>query len=226
MLIKDALKIAKKDLYTEWKTKATIGAMLIFSMLVVLVFSFAFDPMRANVQALIPGLIWVLVVFDGMLGLNRAFVAESKNDTIFALNIAPIDASSVYLGKCLANFILLLIVELIAIPFLFLLFDYKFDLSYLGHFILVLLIGTFGFISAGTLLAALSAQTKSAEMILPLLLFPIVSPLLIGVTQATKVFLNSPENLSSAISWIQLVGAYDVIIFAAGFLLYEYIQEV
>ena len=116
--------------------------------------------------------------------------------------------------------------ELIAVQFLFLIFDNNFDLSYSGHFILVLLIGTFGFISAGTLLAALSAQTKSAEMILPLLLFPIVSPLLIGVTQATKVFLNSPENLSSAISWIQLVGAYDVIIFAAGFLLYEYIQEV
>lgn len=226
MLIKDAWKIAKKDLYSEWKTKATIGAMLIFSMLVVLVFSFAFDPMKENVKALIPGLIWVIVVFGGMLGLNRAFVSESKNDTMFALNIAPIDPSAVYLGKCFANFVLLLIVEIIAIPFLFLLFNYQINTTYIGYLILVLLIGTLGFVASGTLLASLSSQTKSAEMVLPLLLFPIVSPLLIGVTQATKIFLNNPENLSSAISWMQLVGAYDVIIFVAGFMLYEYIQEV
>lgn len=226
MLIKSAWQIAKKDLYTEWKTKSTIGSMLIFSMLVVLVFSFAFDPAKENVRALIPGLIWVIVVFGGVLGLNRAFVSESRNDTMFALNIAPIDASAVYIGKCLANFILLLVVELVSIPFLLLLFGYQINMNDIGYLILVLLVGTFGFTAAGTLLAALAAQAKSSEMILPLLLFPIVSPLLIGVTQATKVFLNHPENMASAFSWMQLVGAYDVIIFAAGFMLYEYIQEV
>lgn len=226
MLIKSAWKIAKKDLYSEWKTKSTIGAMLIFSMLVVLVFSFAFDPMKENVRALVPGLIWVIVVFGGVLGLNRAFSSESRNDTMFALNIAPIDSAAIYIGKCLANFVLLLIVEIISIPFLFLLFSYDFDMAYLGYLVMILFLGTFGFTAVGTLLAALSAQTKSAEMIMPLLLFPIVSPLLIGATQATKIFLNNPENLASAVSWIQLVGAYDVIIFAAGFMLYEYIQEV
>ncbi|MDF2946694.1 MAG: cytochrome c-type biosis protein CcmB [Bacillales bacterium] len=225
MLFKGAMALAWKDLYTEWKTKQTISTMLIFAGLVVIVFSFAFDPMNTTVKAIIPGLIWVIIVFAGLLGLNRSFTSEGKNDTIHALIVAPLDPSSIYLGKFISNLVMILIVEIISIPFLFILFDFKFHANLL-YFILTIFIGTFGFVSAGTFLAALSSNSRSSEMLLPIILFPISTPILIGAVQATKIQLISPDKFASAISWMQLITAYDLIIFVACFILYEYVQEV
>jgi heme exporter protein B len=141
------------------------------------------------------------------------------------LLVAPMDASSIYLGKFMANFSMILIVEVVSIPFLFLLFDFKITGSIL-YFILVLFVGSFGFIAIGTFLAALASNSKSSEMLLPLLLFPMTSPVLIGVTQATKIILTNMEKLPTALSWMQLVAAYDVIFFVLCFLLIEYVLEV
>jgi heme exporter protein B len=134
-------------------------------------------------------------------------------------------ATSIYLGKFLANFTMMLIVELVSIPFLFLLFDFKF-MGSLPYFILVIFLGSFGFIAIGTFLAALAANSKSSEMLLPLLLFPITTPILIGVVQATRIILTNMEKFSSALAWIQLVTAYDVIFFVVCFLLIDYVLEV
>lgn len=224
-LFKTALLIAQKDLYSELKTKQVLATMIIFAGLVILVFSFAFDPTNNTTKAVIPGTVWVIIVFSGILGLNRSFLSEQKNDTMQGLLISPMDASSIYLGKLMANFSMILIVELISIPFLFLLFNFNY-LGSLPYFILVLLIGSFGFISIGTFLAALAANSKSSEMLLPLLLFPITSPILIGAVQATKIILTNVEKLPDAIAWIQLIAAYDVIFFVLCFILIEYVLEV
>ncbi|WML45261.1 heme exporter protein CcmB [Neobacillus sp. PS3-40] len=224
-MIKTALLLAKKDLYSELKTKQVLTTMIIFAGLVILVFSFAFDPANNTTKAVIPGVIWVIVVFSGILGLNRSFISEQRNDTMQGLLIAPMDASSVFLGKFLANFTMMLVVELVSIPFLFLLFNFQ-VLGSIPYFILIMFIGSFGFISIGTFLAALAANSKSSEMLLPLLLFPITSPILIGVVQATRIILTNMEKLSSAMAWIQLVSAYDVIFFVLCFLLIEYVLEV
>jgi heme exporter protein B len=141
------------------------------------------------------------------------------------LLVAPMEAASIYLGKFLANFTMMLIVELVSIPFLFLLFDFKFYGS-IPYFILVVFLGSFGFIAIGTFLAALAANSKSSEMLLPLLLFPITTPILIGVVQATRIILTNMEKFSSAVAWIQLVTAYDVIFFVVCFLLIDYVLEV
>ncbi|MFL6561237.1 MAG: heme exporter protein CcmB, partial [Bacillus sp. (in: firmicutes)] len=117
------------------------------------------------------------------------------------------------------------IVELVSIPFLFLLFDFKFFGS-IPYFILVVFLGSFGFIAIGTFLAALAANSKSSEMLLPLLLFPITTPILIGVVQATRIILTNMEKFSSAVAWIQLVTAYDVIFFVVCFLLIDYVLVV
>ena len=220
-----ALCLAKKDIYSELKTKQILTTQLIFAGLVIVVFSFAFDPANNTTKALIPGVIWVIIVFAGILGLNRSFLSEQRNDTMQGLLVAPMDAASIYLGKFLANFSMILVVETVSIPFLFLLFDFKFYGS-LPFFILVVFLGSFGFIAIGTFLAALAANSKSSEMLLPLLLFPITTPILIGVVQATKIILTNMEEISSAIAWIQLVTAYDMIFFVVCFLLIDYVLEV
>ncbi|ULT55615.1 heme exporter protein CcmB [Neobacillus drentensis] len=224
-LFRTALFLAKKDLYSELKTKQILTTQIIFAGLVIVVFSFAFDPANNTTRAVIPGVIWVIIVFAGILGLNRSFISEQRNDTMQGLLVAPMEAASIYLGKFLANFTMMLVVEIVSIPFLFLLFDFKF-LGSLPYFLLVVFLGSFGFIAIGTFLAALAANSKSSEMLLPLLLFPITTPILIGVVQATKIILTNMEKISSAIAWIQLVTAYDLIFFVVCFLLIDYVLEV
>jgi heme exporter protein B len=224
-IFKNALLIAQKDLLSELKAKQVLATMIIFAGLTILVFSFAFDPSNNTTKAVIPGVIWVIIVFSGILGLNRSFLSEQKNDTMQALLIAPMEAASIYLGKLLANFTMMIIVELVAIPFLFLLFDFNYMGSF-PYFLFVLMIGSFGFISIGTFLASLAANSKSSEMLLPLLLFPITSPILIGAVQATRIILTNIEKLPDAMAWIQLIAAYDVIFFVLCFLLIEYVLEV
>ncbi|CEG27813.1 heme exporter protein CcmB [Bacillus sp. B-jedd] len=224
-IIKPALLLASKDLKSELKTKQVLATMLIFAGLVILIFSIAFDPQNNLTKAVVPGVIWVIIVFSGILGLNRSFISEQRNDSIQGLLIAPMEASSIYLGKMMANFAMILIVEIVALPFLFLLFDFKYMGSF-PYFVLVLFIGSFGFIATGTFLAALAANSRSSEMLLPLLLFPITSPILIGAVQSTKIILTNIEKLPTALAWMQLIGAYDVIFFVLCFLLIDYVLEV
>ncbi|OIJ17578.1 transcriptional regulator [Anaerobacillus alkalilacustris] len=224
-LFRSAFIIAGKDLYSEWKTKQIVSTMLIFSGLVIVTFSFAFDPSNNTVRAIIPGLIWVITIFAAILGLNRSFLSETKNDNLYGMIVSPTDPSSIYLGKVLANFVFVLLVQLISIPVLFLLFDFRF-VGNLALFVGVVFLGTFGFISVGTFLAGLAANSRSSEMLLPILLFPIVSPLLIAAVQATRILLIDIEQLSSAISWMQLMGVYNLLFFVLCLILFEYVLEV
>lgn len=226
-LIKPALHIAAKDLYSEWKTKQTVTTMLIFSALVIVTFSFAFDPSNRLLDALIPGMIWLITIFAAILGLNRSFVSEQSDDHIHGYIIAPIDPASVFLGKFIANFIFVLIVQIVTIPLLFLLFDFRVvTLESIPYLIGVILLGTFGFVCAGTLLAALAAHSKSSEMLLPILLFPLATPVLIAGVQATRIVLLDFTALESAVSWMQLMTVYDIIFFVGGLILFEYVLEV
>lgn len=224
-VFRTALLLAKKDLLSELKTKQILVTQIIFAGLVIVVFSFAFDPSNNTTKAVIPGIIWVIIVFSGILGLNRSFISEQRNDTMQGLMVAPMEAQSIFLGKFFANFIMIMVVEVVSVPFLFMLFNFKIAGS-IPYFILIIFAGSFGFISIGTFLAALAANSKSSEMLLPLLLFPITSPILIGVTQATRIILTDMSKLSSALSWTQMVTSYDVIFFVVSLLLIEYVLEV
>lgn len=219
---KDALTIAGKDLRNEWKTKQTIGVMLVFSALVILVFSFAFDPTNNMVKTIIPGLVWVITIFSGLLGLNRSFVSELDNHCLTGLRSAPVDLASIYIGKVIANLVLVTFVQIVSIPILFILFGYRFVGSY--FWFVVVVCGTYGFIIIGTFLAALAANAKNSEMLLPVLLLPLLSPLMIAAVQATNT-VAANENIGDAMSWIQLMAGYDLLFSAACFLLFEYILE-
>ena len=224
-ILRNALIIAGKDLRAEAKSKQVLPTMLVFAALVIVVFSFAFDPNKESTKELIPGLIWIISIFAGILGLNRSFVSEQKNDNMFGMIIAPVDSVSIYLGKFLANYFMILIVQAVAVPILFLFFDFQFNGS-LPWLILTIIIGTFGFVSIGTFLAAIAGNSGSSEMLLPLLLFPITTPVLIGVVSATKIILRNPDQIEKAYGWLQLVGGYDIIFFGICIILFDYILEV
>lgn len=224
-IIKAALIIVWKDLYTEWKTRQIISNMLLFSGLVVVTFSFTFDHSIETVKTLIPGLIWVITIFSGILALNQSFLKENQNENIQGIIISPIDPSSIFLGKIIVNLILVFVVQLISFPALFILFDYHF-IGNIYYLMIILFVGTFGFVSVGTFLAAISANSKNSEMLLPVILFPVIVPVVISVVQATKIVLAGQESLSDAISWMHLVTVYDVVTFVLGFILIEYVLEV
>ncbi|NBI29541.1 heme exporter protein CcmB [Chengkuizengella marina] len=224
-LIKSALAITWKDLYAEWRTKQVFSTMLIFSGLVIVTFSFAFDPTNNTIRAVIPGMIWVITIFAGILGLNRSFISEQYNDSLHGLIVSPIDPSSIYFGKFLSNFIIVLFVQMITIPLLFILFDYKMNGNIL-LFLLVLFLGSAGFICVGTFLAALSANSRSSEMLLPIILFPVISPIVIAAVQSTRILLIDVEEIESLFSWISLMAGYDLLFFVFCFFLFEFIMEV
>ncbi|MCF6095162.1 heme exporter protein CcmB [Microaerobacter geothermalis] len=216
--------IIGKEIASEIKTKEMFSTMVIFSSLVIVIFSFAFDPMRATVKEVFPGMMWVMIVFSGILGLNRSFVSEKLNHSLMGMMLIPVDRSAIYVGKMLANFLMVSIVELISIPLLYVLFDYRWQ-GNLFPFLTVVVSSTFGFIAIGTFLSALSAHSRSSELLLPLILFPIVTPLIIGAVETTGILLSG-ENVASSYSWLRLILVFDVIFFVIPMLLFDYLLEV
>jgi len=165
--------IVSKDIMVELRTKDLLSAMFLFALLVIIIFNFAFAPGTANINQLAPGILWVAFTFAGVLGLNRSFIFEKDRGSLQGLLLSPVDRGVIYLGKTLGNIIFISLVELITMP----LFAIFFNLS-LFHLIprlaLVLLISTVGFASAGTLLAAISVNTKAREVMLPILNQPAI----------------------------------------------------
>jgi heme exporter protein B len=224
MIFRQAWHIFWKDLLMEWRSKQTISSMLIFAIMVVVVFAFAFQPTRELTRAVFPGMVWVAFVFSGILGLNRAFVSEKQQDCLMGLIMAPLDRSSIYFGKVLGTLFLMGFIELISLPLFFIFFDYRAQGSLL-LLVLVIFLGTLGFATVGTFLAALAANARSSELLLPLILFPILVPVLIASVKATGIVLTGGE-IKELMSWIRVLGVYDLIFMIVPFLLFEYVLEV
>ncbi len=216
--------IVWKDFVAEFRTKEMLGAMLIFAFLVIITFSFAFNLTRDTLKEVFSGLVWVGFIFSGLLGLNRSFFAEKSHDALMGLMLCPVDRSAIYFGKVIGNFTFMTIMELITLPLFFVFFDYKAPGS-IGLFVVVILLGTIGFISIGTLLAALAVNTRSSEMILPLLLFPVIVPIILGAVSSSSLILAG-EPLSSYQHWLKLMLGYDLIFLAVPYILFDFVLEV
>ncbi|HHW06063.1 MAG TPA: ABC transporter permease [Clostridia bacterium] len=225
MIIRHAWHIFCKDLLLEWRSKQTISSMLIFAIMVVVMFAFAFQPTRDITRAVFPGMTWVAFTFAGILGLNRAFLSEKQQDCLTGLILAPMDPTAIYFGKVLGTMFLMGVMELIALPLFFVLFDFRLQGS-LALLILVILLGTLGFASVGTLLAALAANSRSSELLLPLILFPIIVPVLISSVKATGLILSGGAGVSEVLVWLRLLGVYDLVFLVVPFLLFEFVLEV
>ena len=217
------LAILAKDIQLEFRTKEMLSAMLIFALLVVVIFSFAFDVTSVGLREVFPGMLWVAFFFAGVLGLNRSFASERQNGAIQGLMLAPVD-SAIYFAKVIGNFLFMAITEAVALPVFLVLFDYRFVGS-IPILIVILVMSTFGFIAVGTFLSALAANTRTSEILLPIILFPVLVPVVMAAVQTTKgVF--SADPLYTYALWFKVLAAYDFIFLVVPFLLFDYVLEV
>ena len=164
--------ILMKDLLIEYRTKDVLTSMLLFGLLVILMFHFAFEPDSEEIRKFGPGLLWMTFIFAGLLGMNRSFAGEKENDALEGLMLSPVNWSSIYLGKMLANLLFLLLAQAIILCLFSLLFNYDIW-PRIGWMAAITFLGTLGFSSVGTLLAAVSMNTRMSEVMLPVLLVPL-----------------------------------------------------
>ena len=195
--------------------------MLVFALIVVVVFNFAFEPGLRSREVLAAGILWVAFAFAGMLGLARTFAAEQEQEALKGLRLAPIDRSAIYLGKLQSNLIFLLGVEMISLVAFGVFFNIDL-VSILPRLAVVVLLGTLGFVAVGTLYAAVAANAHLREVMLPILFFPIVIPVLIAGVKATGLVLKG-KIFADMQSWITLLAAYDVVFIVVGILTFEYV---
>jgi heme exporter protein B len=217
-----AAVILSKELRTEFRSRELLGTTLVFVLIVLVLFSFTFNPASSESRRFGPGLLWLAFLFSGSLMLQPSFLREQTNDTLAALRLAPIDPFSILAGKMAANFLFLLLVELILLPVFAVLYNIAI-LPVLGPLVLVLALGTVGLATTGTVFSAVAAQARLRELLLPLLLLPVLAPVLIASTEATVGILRDPSVLS--VVWLTFLASFDVIFLTAAWLVGEYLLE-
>jgi len=212
-----------KELRAEARTRETLTPMVIFALAVVTVFGFGLRATGADLGPVFPGLLWVSFYFVGLLGLGRSFASERAQETLAGLLLVPADRSFIFVGKALANLVFLAVVEVISLPLFFGLLGVPFTAPFVP-FCVTMVLGTAGFASIGTMLSALAAHTRAAEMLLPVLVFPILIPAVIGAVEATASLLGAGDPLAWK-RWLGLLLAYDALFVALPLLLFDYLVE-
>lgn len=212
-----------KDLLSELRGKELISMMAFFGLLVLVIFNFAFEPGSAEAAHLGSGILWVAFTFAGVLGLNRSFLMEKESEGLQGLLLSPVDRGVLYLGKLGGNFLFMLLVESLILPFFALFFNLDLWLL-LPQLALVAILSTLGFTAVGTLFAAMSAQAKSRELLLPTLLLPIVVPVIVAAVKSTGQILEG-RPLAEAAHWLKLLLAFDLLYVVVSFLIFEYVVE-
>ncbi len=210
-----------KDLTAEWRSREILTAQWTFALLVIFIFDFAleFDP-RAQ-QRVAVGVLWTLFAFAGTLGLNRSLSMERENQCLEGLLLAPVDRGALYLGKALANLVFLFITAAIVIPVYSAL--YNVSLLHPG-FLLVLFLGFVGYIAVGTLIATMTVQARTRDILLPLLLFPLILPIIVAAVRASEGFLLG-NPWSDIRTWVNLLVVYNVLFGTASFLAFDFVVE-
>jgi len=213
--------IFARDIAAELHTREMVSAMLVFSALALLTFSFALDLRGETARAAAPGVLWVTVAFAGTLGLSRSLAREQQSGCIDGLLLAPVDRSAIFFGKALGNLAFMTVVEIMLLP----LFTTLFNVPLLRPgVLLVMALGTLGYGAVGTLLAAIAVNTRAREVMLPILLLPLAVPLLIAAVQATAGLVEA-ATLAEVGGWLRLLVVYDLVIIAVSMLTFSYVVE-
>jgi heme exporter protein B len=217
-----AAVLLAKELRLEFRTRELLTTTVVFALIVIVLFSFAFNPTAEDSRRYGPGLLWIAFLFAGSLMVNPSFAREQSNDTLDALRMAPISSFAILLGKMLANFIFLALAEVLLVP----VFGVFYNVSYsgiAGRLIFVLFLGTVGLVVTGTVFSAVSAHARMRELLLPLLLLPILAPLLIAAVEATASLLTEQPELDR--TWVTFLAGFDVVFLTASWLLCDYLVE-
>jgi heme exporter protein B len=206
-----------KDIRLEWRSKDALNSMLFFSLLVVVIFSFSFDPNAEESREIAGGLVWVAFLFAAVVALNQTWARELRNQVLDAYRVSPAPPVSLFLAKALGNFILVTVLESVMAP-LFIVFYNLRTLGPAWELIPVGLLGTWALVVNGTFFAAVSLRTRSREIMLPLLLFPISVPAVQSMVEATRIILAGE---GAARFWIVLLLTYDLVFTTACLALFE-----
>jgi len=220
-LLRATFAIVRKDLAAEWRSRELFTSMLVFSLLVILIFNFALELDPRTRTSVTAGVLWVTFTFAGTLGLNRSMAVEKDRGCMDGLLLAPVDRSAIYFGKAISNLIFMLIVEVIVLPVYSVLYNAN---LFQPGLLLVIILGSIGYVAVGTLLSAMAVQTRTRDVLLPILLFPLVVPVVIAAVKASGGILQGQE-FSEIRTWINLLLVYDVIFIAISFMFFEYVVE-
>lgn len=215
------LAVVWKDLAAEWRSREILSAMLVFALLVIFIFNFALEldaRARANVTS---GVLWVTFTFAGTLGLNRSMSVEKDGGCLDGLLLAPVDRTAIYFGKTLANFLFMLLVALIVLPVYSVLYGQN---LFVFGLLLVIFLGSLGYVAVGTLLSTMAVQTRTRDILLPILLFPIIIPVLVAAVKASSGYLQGLP-IEEILPWLNLLIVYDVIFIAVAFMTFDYVVE-
>ena len=222
IFFRQTLILVWKDILIDLKRKDNLLSMILFAVMALLVFQFAMGNEPAMFLNAIPGVIWIVTLMSGVLGLGKSLVQEMESGCMGALLISPVDRSVLFLGKMLANTIFLLITQLLFVPLCLFIFEI-YVLSWTGLF-LVLLFGTIGFSSLGTLLTVMTSTVRGKEILLPILIFPLIVPSLLCVVRLMEnLFFGLHQQ--EVWSWWKLLAGFDIVLFTLTILGFEFVVE-
>lgn len=212
------MAILWKDIRYELRSKQTWLGMGMFALLVLVIFNFTFDLRVDNVSAIAPGVLWIAFIFASLLGLGRTLAAEREQHSMDRLLLCPVNRKAIYLAKLLGNLLFIGVVEIVALPIYALLFN----VSLPAALFLIVLLGTLGIATIGTLFSVMAAATRARELLLPILVFPLIVPVVISVVRATQQLMVPTVNEPP---WIGLLIAFDVIFLSVSMLMFQYVVE-
>jgi heme exporter protein B len=214
--------IFAKEVRTELRTRELLATTAVFALVVVVMFSFSFDPTSDESRRFGPGLLWIAFLFAGTLMLEPSFLREQANDTLAALRLAPIDPCAILLGKTLANFVFLAFTEALLLPIFAVLYNVSLA-AVVPSLALVCVLGTLGIVVPGTIFSAVTAHARMRELLLPLLLLPVLTPILIAATEATVSLLSDPPEWPAM--WLKLLAGADIIFLTTAYFLFGSLLE-
>jgi heme exporter protein B len=221
VFVKTILAVVWKDLLTEMRSRELLSAMLVFALLVILIFNFSLELDLPTRRAVTSGVLWVTFAFAGTLGLNRSMAIEKDRGCLDGLLLAPVDRSAIYFGKTISNLAFMLIVETIILPVYSLLYNTN---LFNPGLIAVTILGSIGYVAVGTLLASMAVQTRTRDILLPILLFPVAIPVLLASVKASEGLLQGLAS-TEIMPWVNLLLVYDVIFIAVAFMTFDSVVE-
>ena len=210
-----------KDLAAELRSRELLSAMLVCALLVILIFNFALELDAETRATVTSGVLWVTFAFAGTLGLNRSMAMEKDRGCLDGLLLAPVDRSAIYFGKAIGNLVFMFVVEIIVLPVYSILYNVN---LFNPGLILVIVLGSLGYVAVGTLLSSMAVQTRTRDVLLPILLFPVVIPVFIAAVKASGFFLAGREMVDIW-PYLNLMIVYDVIFTAVAFMTFDYVVE-
>jgi heme exporter protein B len=215
--------IVWKDFTCELRSKEMLISMCVFSFLVMIIFNFAFPIGLKDAERVLPGILWVAFLFSGLPGMGHSFGAEKDRGSFKGLLLCPVGRGTIYMGKMVAGFLFMLLMEIFTLVIFVLLFNIRI-IPVLLPLSLIILLGTLGFAVIGTIFSAISTNTNARDLMLSLLVFPIAVPLMIASIKATGRILDG-QSISQIASWLKILVAFDLTFLLVSYLTFEFVVE-